>query len=52
LYAKPNEIVTEEAWHIPIVNDLAPIVMSSRVKGFSHALPEWYDFKTVWLEKR
>lgn len=51
LYRKANEVVMEDAWHIPIVNDLAPIIMNSKVKGFIHNPPEWYDFKLVWISE-
>ena len=34
---------------VPIINDLAPLMLSPKVKGFVHAPEEWYDMTTVWL---
>ena len=51
LYRKANAIITEDAAYVPIVNDLAPIVMNKKVKGFIHAPAEWYDFTRVWVEE-
>jgi len=50
LYKKANALITQDAAFVPIVNDLAPICMSEKIKGFIHAPAEWYDFKTVWVE--
>jgi peptide/nickel transport system substrate-binding protein len=50
LLKKANALITQDAAFVPIVNDLAPICMSEKVKGFVHAPAEWYDFKTVWVE--
>lgn len=51
LYRKANALITKDASFIPIVNDLAPVVMNRKVKGFIHAPSEWYDFTTVWVEE-
>jgi peptide/nickel transport system substrate-binding protein len=51
LYQKANALITKDASYVPIVNDLAPIVMNRKVKGFIHAPSEWYDFTTVWVEE-
>jgi peptide/nickel transport system substrate-binding protein len=50
LYSKANALITKDAAYIPIVNDLAPIVLSDKVRGFIHAPSEWYDFTTIWME--
>jgi peptide/nickel transport system substrate-binding protein len=50
LLQKANALITQDAAFVPIINDLAPICMSEKVKGFVHAPAEWYDFKTVWVE--
>jgi len=50
LYRKANVLITEDASYVPIVNDLAPIVLNRKVKGFNHPCAEWYDFTTVWVE--
>lgn len=51
LYRQANALVMADAWHIPIVNDLAPLVISPKVKGFVHAPQEWYDLRSVWIEE-
>ena len=51
LYQKANALITKDAAYIPIVNDLAPIVMNKKIKGFIHAPSEWCDFSTVWVEE-
>lgn len=51
LYRKASSVIVEDAAYVPIVNDLAPIVMHKKVKGFSHAPAEWYDFTKVWVEE-
>ncbi|MFQ5593996.1 MAG: ABC transporter substrate-binding protein [Anaerolineae bacterium] len=51
LYRQANVVVMADAWHIPIVNDLAPLVMSPKVNDFIHAPQEWYDLRGVWIEK-
>lgn len=50
LYQKANYLITKDAAFAPVVNDLAPICMSNKVKGFVHAPSEWYDFTTIWIE--
>ena len=49
-YREANELAKQEAWWMPIVNDLAPVVMSPRVRGFAHS-PDWEMgyFGNVWL---
>ena len=51
LYRKANALITRDAAYVPIVNDLAPVIMNRKVKGFIHAPSEWYDFTTVWVEE-
>ncbi len=48
-YRKINQKIKEDAPTVPIINDLAPLMLSSKVKGFVHAPEEWYDMTTVWL---
>jgi peptide/nickel transport system substrate-binding protein len=50
IYRQANALITQDAAYIPIVNDLAPIVLNRKVRGFVHAPSEWYDFTTVWVE--
>ncbi|MBM3299569.1 MAG: hypothetical protein FJY85_06425 [Deltaproteobacteria bacterium] len=51
LYRKTNAEITKDAAFVPIVNDLAPVVMHRKVKGFTHAPCEWYDFTRVWVDE-
>jgi ABC-type transport system substrate-binding protein len=49
LYRKANLKIKEDAPAVPIINDLAPLMLSSKVRGFVHAPEEWYDMTTVWM---
>jgi len=49
LYRKANQKIKEDAPVVPIINDLAPLMLSAKVRGFVHAPEEWYDMTTVWL---
>jgi peptide/nickel transport system substrate-binding protein len=49
LYRKANQKIKEDAPVVPIINDLAPLMLSPKVRGFVHAPEEWYDMTTVWL---
>jgi len=51
LYRQVNVAIAQDCAYIPVVNDLAPIVMSQKVSGFVHAPSEWYDFTKVWIEE-
>jgi peptide/nickel transport system substrate-binding protein len=51
LYREVNVKIAQDAAYVPIVNDLAPIVMNPKVRGFVHAPSEWYDFTKVWIEE-
>jgi peptide/nickel transport system substrate-binding protein len=49
LWRQANDIVTDDAALAPIVNDKAPYVLASYVKGFVSASEEWYDLRSVSL---
>jgi ABC-type transport system substrate-binding protein len=49
LYRKANQKIKDDAPVVPIINDLAPLMLSSKVRGFVHAPEEWYDMTTVWM---
>ena len=49
MYRKINQKLKEDAPAVPIINDLAPLMLSPKVRGFVHAPEEWYDMTTVWL---
>ncbi len=52
LYRQVDEMVKENAWWMPVVNDLAPVVMQSKVQNFAHT-PDWQMgfFGQVWLSE-
>jgi peptide/nickel transport system substrate-binding protein len=49
LYRKINQKIKDDAPVVPIINALAPLMLSPKVKGFVHAPEEWYDMTTVWI---
>ena len=49
MYRKINQKIKDDAPAVPIINDLAPLMLSPKVKGFVHAPEEWYDMTTVWI---
>lgn len=51
LYRRASILIGQDAAYVPIVNDLAPIVMNRRVKGVSHAPAEWCDFARAWVKE-
>jgi peptide/nickel transport system substrate-binding protein len=50
LYRDANRAVMDAAWMIPIVHDLAPVAMDSRVKGWVQANEQVFDVRGVWLD--
>ncbi|MGV9797523.1 ABC transporter substrate-binding protein [Mycobacterium sp. NPDC003449] len=48
---RANNIVSDDAALVPIVNDKAPYVLAPYVSGFVSASEEWYDLTTVRLEQ-
>jgi len=49
-YRAVDALNAEELWLLPIVNDLAPVVISPKVKDFVHSSDWWWDFKKVWVQ--
>jgi peptide/nickel transport system substrate-binding protein len=46
-----NNIVSDDAALVPIVNDKAPYMLAPYVSGFVSASEEWYDLTEVRLEQ-
>lgn len=49
-YKAVDILNAQEMWFLPIVNDLAPVVISSKVKNFVHTPDWWWDFRKVWVK--
>lgn len=50
-WREANNIVSDDAALVPIVNDKAPYMLAPYVKGFVSASEEWYDLTGVRLEQ-
>ena len=50
LYQKANRILMNDAAYVPIDDDLQPILLSPKVKGFVNPPEDWYDLSTVSVE--
>jgi peptide/nickel transport system substrate-binding protein len=50
LYQKVNGIVMGDAAYVPIDDDLQPILLSPKVKGFVNPPEDWYDLSTVSVD--
>ncbi len=45
-----DRLNAQELWFLPIVNDLAPVPISPKVKNFVHTPDWWWDFRNVWVK--
>jgi len=50
-WREANNIVSDDAALIPIVNDKAPYILAPYVSGFVSASEEWYDLTEVRLKQ-
>jgi peptide/nickel transport system substrate-binding protein len=50
MYQKANRIITDDAAYIPIDDDLQPILLSPKVKGFVNPPEDWFDLSNVTVE--
>jgi peptide/nickel transport system substrate-binding protein len=50
LWKQAEEMIMEDAVVAPILNDSAPYIVNSRVKGFVIPSEEWYTLAPVWIE--
>lgn len=49
-YVKADALNGKALWSVPIVNDLAPVVISPKVMNFVHSPDWWWDFRDVWVK--
>jgi peptide/nickel transport system substrate-binding protein len=49
-YRAVDALNAQELWLLPIVNDLAPVVISPNLRNFVHSSDWWWDFKKVWVK--
>ncbi len=50
LYQQVNKIVMDDTGYVPIDDDLQPILLSPKVKGFVNPPEDWYDLSIVSVE--
>ena len=50
LYQQVNKIVMDDAGYVPVDDDLQPILLSPKVKGFVNPPEDWYDLSIVSVE--
>jgi peptide/nickel transport system substrate-binding protein len=46
-----HEQIMRDAAYAPIVNDLAPYLMTKKVKGFVHAAEDWFSCVPIYIEE-
>jgi peptide/nickel transport system substrate-binding protein len=49
-YRAVDALNAREMWFLPIVNDLAPVAISPKVRNFVHSPDWWWDFRKVWVK--
>lgn len=50
-YREAQQLISDDAAFIPVVNDSQPVFLSKSVKGFVNPAQDWFDFSTVWIEQ-
>ena len=50
-YKMAHEQIMRDAAYAPIVNDLAPYLMTKKVKGFVHAAEDWFSCVPIYIEE-
>ena len=50
IYQQANHIIMDDAAFVPYVDDLQPILLSSKVKGFVNPPEDWFDLSTVSVD--
>ena len=51
LWAKANQMATEDAPLMLVLSDFNPFVYASKVKGKVQTALEWFTFRTIWLDE-
>lgn len=49
-YQLADNLNGHELWCLPIINDLAPVVISPKVMNFVHTPDWWWDYRNVWVQ--
>ena len=49
-YQLADSLNGEQMWALPIINDLAPVVISPKVMNFVHTPDWWWDYRNVWVK--
>jgi peptide/nickel transport system substrate-binding protein len=50
LYQKANRLIMDDAAYVPYVDDLQPVILSKKIKGFVNPPEDWFDLSTVSTE--
>ncbi|MBN9510538.1 MAG: ABC transporter substrate-binding protein [Alphaproteobacteria bacterium] len=50
IYQKANRLIMDDAAFVPTVDDLQPMLLSPKVKGFVNPPEDWFDLSTVSVE--
>ena len=51
LWQEANRIMMmEDAAYAPLFHYHRPVMLSPKLKNFSHSIDWWYDFTEVWIE--
>jgi peptide/nickel transport system substrate-binding protein len=50
IYQKANRLIMDDAGYVPTVDDLQPVLLSAKVKGFVNPPEDWFDLSTVSVE--
>ena len=50
IYQKANRLIMDDAAFVPYVDDLQPMMLSPKVKGFVNPPEDWFDLSTVSME--
>lgn len=50
IYQKANRLIMDDAAFVPTIDDLQPILLSPKVKGFVNPPEDWFDLSIVSVE--
>ncbi|MGH7121653.1 MAG: ABC transporter substrate-binding protein, partial [Acetobacteraceae bacterium] len=50
IYQKANRLIMDGAAYVPTIDDMEPVILSKKVKGFVNPPEDWFDLSTVWIE--
>jgi peptide/nickel transport system substrate-binding protein len=49
-YQLADALNGRQLWALPIINDLAPVVLSPKVMNFVHTPDWWWDYRNIWVK--